>query len=482
MKENRRLKSLVAMLLAFVILLTSTPISVMAASQLSRPTSLKVDLKNWEFSWKEVSRAEGYTVRLYERESTATDPGPDEYLTSKYTDTNSISMDRFTDVMEDGNRYFFRVIALSESSRYDDSEISGCSGDFSYSDDHEEEDEEELDGWQKISGYWYYYKNGKLLKDQWLTLKEDGEKYHYYLDQKGRRISSEWYEIDGKEYHFDSDGRMESSKWISQNFHDYYVGADGAMYKNREAKIGARWYEFDSRGRATQIAEPTNNTNSNTNNNTSKFAGFQRDSAGYWYYYENGIAVKNDWRCLLSSSQQKVWYFFDDSGKMLTSKWQQYKGKWYYLGPNGVMVTSKWQKDKGEWYYLGADGAMITSSWVENKYYVDKDGKMYHDCQKTINGTMYTFDSNGVGTEVYYSSIYTSAGNTPGYWLPINGTWAFFYNDGRQATPGTWITWNGRWAYIDADYRAVQNRYADIKGTRYWFDKNCYLYDSKPIK
>lgn len=460
MKKNRRIKNLVAMLLLCV-LFTCNAVTAMAASQLERPTSLKVDLEDWEFRWSKVRGADGYTVRLYERISGEKDPGPDEYLVSKFAKANYISMDCFNDIFESdsrdekAHRYFFRVYAMSDECTSEDSEISGCSGTFTYTENCDDEvyddEEEELNGWEKIGRYYYYYRNGKLLKDRWLKVDD----CWYVLGKSGERMESQWYEDDdGKTYYLGYDGKMQISKWI---YNVYYVGADGVRYQDMEAKVGNKWYSFDSKGRATLISEPQ----SNQDNNTSKFAGFKRGNDGYWYYYENGSIVKDDWREVLGSDQKTHWYCFNANGRMRADTWYQYKGEWYYLGKYGVMATS---------------------TWIENKYYVGADGVMYHDCQKKIGQTLYNFDSNGVATEVYNSSIYTSAGNTPGYWLQINGTWAFFYNDGRQATPGTWITWNGRWAYIDADYRAAQNRYADIKGTRYWFDKNCYMYDSKPIK
>ncbi|MBS6259019.1 MAG: hypothetical protein KH442_09295, partial [Holdemanella biformis] len=84
----------------------------------------------------------------------------------------------------------------------------------------------------------------------------------------------------------------------------------------------------------------------------------------------------------------------------------------YYLNGSGVKVTNAWVGN----YWCGSDGKYVKSSWVDNnRYYVnengvyvagawqqDSKGWKYHagnvyakDITLNINGTSYTFDSNG---------------------------------------------------------------------------------------
>ena len=53
------------------------------------------------------------------------------------------------------------------------------------------------------------------------------------------------------------------------------------------------------------------------------------------------------------------WYWFDGSGRMVTSTWYQYKGDWYYLGVDGAMVTGQQTVD-GKWYIMDNKGRMVT--------------------------------------------------------------------------------------------------------------------------
>lgn len=97
---------------------------------------------------------------------------------------------------------------------------------------------------------------------------------------------------------------------------------------------------------------------------------------GYWYYYDNGTVVKNEWR----QDSKGKWFYLGSNGRMLTNSWCKWKNEWYYLGSDGAMVTNTWAKDsKGKWFYLGADGKMMKSCWVRwknNMYYLLGDGEM----------------------------------------------------------------------------------------------------------
>lgn len=59
------------------------------------------------------------------------------------------------------------------------------------------------------------------------------------------------------------------------------------------------------------------------------------------------------------------WHLLDIQGKEKTG-WQQVDGRWYYLNDDGSLVASKWIKSRGKWYYLGSTGAMVTNNTVDN--------------------------------------------------------------------------------------------------------------------
>ena len=130
---------------------------------------------------------------------------------------------------------------------------------------------------------------------------------------------------------------------------------------------------------------------------TSFAAGWEKDEAGIWHYY-------------------------DADGEMVTEEWRKDGSKWYYLDEDGDLLTDSWVDDEK---YVGTTGAMVVSDWVktladediddpeddgENWYYFDNKGKKLQSTSKRINGKTYFFDADGKmrygwyvdGTDVYY--------------------------------------------------------------------------------
>ena len=51
-------------------------------------------------------------------------------------------------------------------------------------------------------------------------------------------------------------------------------------------------------------------------------------------------------------------------------------GVWHYYDSDDNQVTDEWKKDGGKWFYLNEDGDMETDAWVDDDYYVGEDGAM----------------------------------------------------------------------------------------------------------
>ena len=136
--------------------------------------------------------------------------------------------------------------------------------------------------------------------------------------------------------------------------------------------------------------------------------GWKKNTNGYWYEYADGTYPKEQFKKI-----KEVWYYFDNSGYMLSNKWKKHSdgywywfdnsgqmatgwknvgGKWYYFQEQGAMKTG-WLKDKDKWYYLDpANGDMQTNTFVKGRdgwYFVDNDGVM------NTNGT-FTTDKDGI--------------------------------------------------------------------------------------
>ena len=114
---------------------------------------------------------------------------------------------------------------------------------------------------------------------------------------------------------------------------------------------------------------------------TSFAAGWQKDDAGVWHYY-------------------------DSDDEMVTDEWKKDGGKWFHLDEDGEMETSAWVDE----YYVGEDGHMLTNEWVKTTaedeeddpdedgdswYYFDSKGKRVEGKDKKINGKTYFFDTDG---------------------------------------------------------------------------------------
>ena len=128
---------------------------------------------------------------------------------------------------------------------------------------------------------------------------------------------------------------------------------------------------------------------------TSFAAGWERDEAGVWHYYDSDDEmVYGEWK-----KDNGKWFYLDDEGDMLTDAWVDDE---YYVGANGEMLINSWikttaddevddpEEDGDNWYYFGSKGKKTTESKKINgrNYFFDDDGKMeygwYQDSKNDI--------------------------------------------------------------------------------------------------
>ena len=344
-------------------------------------------------------------------------------------------------------------------------------------------------GWIKEGSAWYYYENGALARNKWISGK-------YWLGADGKMATSSWvdngrYYVDGngvwvrnakkpvekkhgwiKEgsaWYYYENGELVRNKWISDK---YWLGADGRMATSSWVDNGR--YYVDSNGAWVKDAKKPE----------AKKHGWVKEGTT-WYYFYQGQIVKNAW---IGS------YWLGADGKMATSSWVD--NNRYYVGANGlwdknakkpeekaVVKKNGWVKEGNTWYYyengtlarnkwagnywLGADGKMATSSWVDNnRYYVGANGLWDKNAKKPEEKAV--VKKNGwvkEGNTWYYYENGTLARNkwAGNYWLGA---------DGKMAT-NAWVD-NGRY-YVDGNGAWVRNVGQGVNYSGYYKVVSLYI-------
>ena len=221
-------------------------------------------------------------------------------------------------------------------------------------------------GWVKEGSTWYYFENGTLARNKWIS-------------------STYWVGADGK---------MATSSWVDGG--RYYVGANGAWVKDAKkpeaakpvekkqgwVKEGDAWY-FYYQGQITRNAW----IGSYWLGSDGKMATSSWVDNGRYYVGANGLWDK-------SAKKQEV------KSEVKKNGWVKEGNTWYYY-ENGTLARNKWAGN----YWLGADGKMATNAWVDNgRYYVDGSGAWVKNAGHGIDYSSYykvtslyipVYDANG---------------------------------------------------------------------------------------
>lgn len=123
-------------------------------------------------------------------------------------------------------------------------------------------DEPKKDGWIKTGGNWYYYKDGVMVKSDWILYKGN----YYFLGSDGIMVTG-WQNIGGVDYYFYPEGRKAVIEWRDGWFlnekgkktdsigswkHNskgwWFINKDGWYPKSRHVLINGIDYNFDASG------------------------------------------------------------------------------------------------------------------------------------------------------------------------------------------------------------------------------------------
>ena len=377
--------------------------------------------------------------------------------------------------------------------------------------------------WVQLNGSWYYLKDGVALTN---TLEEiDGS--YYYFNNEGIKLSSQTFEYDNHKYYADSNGvvAMKKNTWAqTDNGQTIYYKEDGGLVYDTTFTIDNKLYKFSYEGyleRGTVSVYDRDGTKyylTDESGVINQTAGW-KEYRFHWYYAKEGGALYTN---ELTSIDGKS-YYFNYSGEMVVNSAQYVGDGLYYFDTNGELVDSVdsftgtkefhgliYLNKDGNRYYTGeyggryySGGVLQQSCIVEDKYYIDFNGKIAKGWIK--NGDTYYYADSTTGVLVKNK------------WLQINGTWYYFNyftmatgycytEDGLyqfsesgamigKAKPNTWYrdSYTNLWNYIQSDGTVFDGPKLVVNGTTYYFAmlgkggamgfdglaENCVWYDNE---
>ena len=344
--------------------------------------------------------------------------------------------------------------------------------------------------WVEKDGKYYYYDYLGNLAKGWLHIKDKT----WYMDPETGARRTGWLKWNNKYYYLQKETGLITTGWLQLKNKTYYFKADGTA-ANGWKKISGKYYYFNKKGR--MYTNKLINKKYYVDANGQRAYGFRQiGTATYYFSRQTGKMVKG-W-----ASIDKVQYYFDSNGKMVTDCWVDgrylqsdgkmakktwvaqyyvnkngyrtgktrstglwtYKKKTYYLDSNYQKVTDQWVTSGGKYYYMGADGTMAVSQWVGD-YYVGENGVRLSNQMITIDEKTYLLKKDGTKATgiVKY--------NKKTYLFDRNGVMVTGWYNNSVAT----------FYFLPSTGEMIVNQTVIIDGVYYYFDKNGYMTDEDAL-
>ena len=356
--------------------------------------------------------------------------------------------------------------------------------------------------WVELNGAWYYLKDGVALTN---TLKEiDGS--YYYFNESGEMLSSRTFEYNNHKYYANSDGvvAMKKNTWAqTDDGQTIYYKEDGSLVYNTTFTIDNKLYKFsydgylecgsisvyDKDGAKYYITDESGAIN--------QTAGWKEYRFHWYYAKEGGALYTNELKIIDGKS-----YYFDYSGQMVVNTAKYVGNGLCYFDTNGQLVDTvvdftgtkefhglTYLNKDGDFCYTGeyggryfSNGIMLQNCIVEDKYYVDFNGKIVKGWIK--NGDTYYYADPTTGVLVYNKRLqingttyyFKGFAMVKGYANTKDGVYKFSDSGAMigKVNPGTWFkdpNFN-KWQYVNADGTINQKSKLEINGKTYYFVLN----------
>ena len=356
--------------------------------------------------------------------------------------------------------------------------------------------------WVQLNGAWYYLKDGVALTN---TLKEiDGS--YYYFNESGEMLSSRTFEYNNHKYYANSDGvvAMKKNTWAqTDDGQTIYYKEDGSLVYNTTFTIDNKLYKFsydgylecgsisvyDKDGAKYYITDESGAIN--------QTAGWKEYRFHWYYAKEGGALYTNELKIIDGKS-----YYFDYSGQMVVNTAKYVGNGLCYFDTNGQLVDTvvdftgtkefhglTYLNKDGDFCYTGeyggryfSNGIMLQNCIVEDKYYVDFNGKIVKGWIK--NGDTYYYADPTTGVLVYNKRLqingtmyyFKGFAMVKGYANTKDGVYKFSDSGAMigKVNPDTWFkdpNFN-KWQYVNADGTINQKSKLEINGKTYYFVLN----------
>ena len=353
---------------------------------------------------------------------------------------------------------------------------------------------------------WVYYrakKGGPLYVNEWYTDEENNRKFYYgsegigasgivavdgktyYFDYDGEMRAYGIHSVDGKNYISKSDGSVVEAKNNSWTYVDgkYYYVKDNVVLENCVEKIGNAYCGFNYSGIMYDDTQ-FNIYNSDLGRPVyyrAKKGGYlyvnewytDENSNGKYYYGNEGVAASG----IVTISGKT--YYFEGSGRLITSQSIDIDGISYVADKNGVLQTKAngWLLvDKSYYYFQNSCTLKYTVAKINDCYYgFEGTGRMYD------NGLFSMGDSNNRYYAKKDGSLLTNA------WYSQNGDQYYFGADakgvdgiktidGKLCLFDNGVLSKNRAYYDGSVYYIAKNDYSVVKGKKGWnnVDGNYY--------
>ena len=293
------------------------------------------------------------------------------------------------------------------------------------------------DNYQMVTGkltddnkdYWLD-ENAGLLYDRWVQVSQNS---WMHTDSNGVLVKG-WYTIsNGKRFYFDPQDLLTRFKKVAVDNHFYWIDQDAGLLYNTIVSDGNSKFLIDGNGQVQgQITDDVFiASDGSTPTGLISACGKNFYVDPHSKKLRKGTFTVNDLHFYANDDYVLFDHTEEINGKLYAysklgtpcSGWLYSNDAWYYAADASGLCAAGWQKVNGVYYYLDPTTYQMQTGWLTDPtgvFYLESNGAMLASCDKTIDGYVYRFDSNGRCDKVGYQNpagyFRVSSWNVPSVW------------------------------------------------------------------